>query len=302
MTMVSAFAETDTDIRCWTANEDGFYHMEPGCSGKKMYPISENAALAFGKAPCEKCVVIETPEIIHAQADIRMASRGGTYIICIPSGNLEDDFELPQLEVPESWILQDEAVSAWLGSMLADDDCADIFRRLDADGWARDVCRVPELIAFDDVLSMSMRLADGNWYFTIRPEKPYDSETQLRWRIAEWDIHLESESALTITRSHGAECENTVAVENHDGAGVVFENSYGNLEVTVYREQGMNTAVLRCAGKSIPLTVNLFIGGEDMHTVLNGYINAKNQTVYCCVISDVELANLVAGKMPELRY
>ena len=297
-----ALAATDGDIRCWTSNSDEYYHVDKTCAGEEMFPIPERSALAFGKKACPECVEAEDPAVIHEAADIWISERGGTYVLCIPAQSMENVSDLPETDEPETMAFTGEEAEKQLRDMMPESSYKDIQARIKADGWAYDSCRLPELVSEENVLYMSARRIEDDWYFVIRPETAYGDNAEIRWRIAEWDIQLESYGTLTLTCGHVQECVNVLTVEDHSDAKTVFKKSYGDLEITVYRQQGMNTAVLRDGGHRKAAAAMLVIAGTETETALEGYTNNRKQATYCCIISDAELAGLVAGMQPELKF
>ena len=53
---------TPNEPRYWTANKDPYYHKSEDCDGETKYPISAEAAEAFEKHPCPKCLLILDPQ------------------------------------------------------------------------------------------------------------------------------------------------------------------------------------------------------------------------------------------------
>ena len=303
MMMGCAISEAEQDIRCWTSNADNRYHMEKTCAGDGSVPISEKAALAFGKEPCEKCVVVEKPKIVYDSEELSMATRAGTYILCIPVSSMESTAALPELDWVEKWSFTGEEIEGELRNILAENAYDELMKCLKADGWAYGSCRVPELMLEEDVLFMSKRLIGEEWYFVLRPAKSYGAEINLKWRVDEWEIQMESHEALDLLKNRSDERANTLPIAVHNGAKVIFEKNYGQIDVTVYRHTGINTVVLRdsSSNKDV-LTGVLIIGGADTGTVLNGYLDSRGKATYCCVISDTELGDIVAGKIPQICY
>lgn len=298
----NAFAGTDGDIRCWTSNEDTYYHMQKDCNAKEKFPISEKSAIAFGKMACGICVEKDVPVPVNVQGDIWMAGRGGTYIMCIPAGMIDDAPEFEGDTVGESEAFTGDDAKARLRMMLNEEDFQAAQKRLESDGWVRDTSRIPELAESEKALTMNSRRIDNDWYMVIRPEKEFSKEANVRWRIGEWNYQLEDYGTLTLTNVTGPEYTSTIPVSDHTSAKAVYEKAFGDLNITVYREQGINTMVAHDARKAGTLSAQLFIGGHDIGISLNGYINSQKQQTYCCVLTDGELAGLVAGWVPELRY
>lgn len=301
--VLSECALSETDIRCWTSNTDNRYHMEKTCAGGELVPISEKAALAFGKVPCDKCVVVKDKEIVYEDDELSMSTRGGTYILCVPLRSMESSAALPELKSVEKQSFSGEEIESELRNILAENAYDELLDCLKADGWAHDICRIPELVLEEDTLFMSKRLIGEEWYFVLRPTKSYGAEINLKWRVDEWEIQMESHETLNLLKSRSDERANTLSVADHSGAEVLFEKNYGNVEITVYRHTGINTAVLRdSSSNKDALSGILIIGEADTGTELNGYLDSRGKATYCCVISDTELGDLVAGKIPIMRY
>jgi len=298
----NAIADTDGDIRCWTTNEDVYYHMKQDCRDEKMFPISESSALAFGKTACGNCVEVQAVQIVHEPSDISLSVRNGTYVMCIPCESLEDVSSLNPYDSPESAAYVKDEAWQQLACMMPAGNCADIRRRLEADGWASDICSIPILETGEDTLLMSKRLIGDEWYFVFRPDKPYEDGTELKWRTEEWNVHMEGYGNLTVTNTGYANFVSKVEAENHSDALTVFQRDYESVRITVYRKQGMNTAVLQEKQSSKALSGRVFLEGKDIGAAVNGYINGQKQGTYCCVISDAELAGIVAGDMVEIRH
>jgi hypothetical protein len=265
-----------------------------------MYPISEAAALAFGKEPCAECVIPEQKSAVSMAVGIRIAERGGTYIISIPESGL-DRITVEENPVGQNAISTEEAQTE-LSRILSEEACADFMMRYEIDGWAQDSYRIPEVICDADDLYMSSRFIGDNWHIVIRPQKSYGEEKEIRWQATEYDFRREKdESVDKIKRCSGIYAE-TAAVEDHSKAAKLFERDYNLMTLSVYRAEGMNTAVFRYKEDTRPRTAVLHIGERDTGTVLNGYQDSQKRGIYCCVISDEELGYIVAGRIPDLVF
>jgi len=295
-----ALAGTGGDIRCWTTNSGEVYHIRQSCVDEETFPISESAAVAFGKKPCPDCVEIEDKPVLQADFDIRMAVRGGSYILIIPDGDIEG-VQVPQTGESEKTYSGADADNE-VRRLLTREAYGDFSARFEADGWAHDTARRPEVLIGEGDLCMSCRLVDDNWYIALRPKKSYGTETEVRWQVAEYDVRRENADAVTVVGALSGEYAQTVAIENHGDAETVFEKDYSILSLTVYRESGINTAVIRDLENHAEMQARLWIGDLDTGTVLRGYQDNQKRPTFCCVLSDVELGHIVAGKMPDLVF
>lgn len=297
--MFSVSAMAQGDIRCWTSQADACYHMEKGCTGEAMYPISELAAQAFGKVACEKCVVAE--KVVYQESNLTLAVRGGTYVLCIPVSSMESLNELPESETLKS--LSGAAALVHLTSIMPESKFTDFSNRVMADGWAYDSCWEPEILLPEDVLLMSRRRVGENWYFVIRPQTRYGETAEIQWNVLEWDVQLERPEALSLSCHRADTRKDQLAVADHSDASVIFESDIEAGHIIIYRCAGINTAVFHCDmdGKADDLDSTLVVGSDLTEIQLSGYINDNGQATYCCIVSDEELGDMVAGRMPEIK-
>lgn len=297
--MFSVSAMAQGDIRCWTSQVDACYHMDKGCTGEAMYPISESAALVFDKVACEKCIIEEA--VVYRESNLTLAMRGGTYVLCIPVSSMESLNELPKSETQES--LSGAAALVHLTSIMPESKFTDFSNRVMADGWAYDSCREPEIMLSEGVLLMSRRRVGENWYFVFRPQTRYGETAEIQWNVLEWDVWLETPEALNLSCDQSDIRKDQLAVADYSDASVIFEGDIEAGRIIVYRCAGINTAVLYCkvTGKAEDLNSTLVIGSDLEEIQLSGYINDSGQATYCCIISDGELGDMVAGRMPVIK-
>jgi len=119
MLFVNAYAGTDGDIRCWTANADPDYHMDKNRRDAEMFPISEKSAVAFGKKACADCVESEEKTVLNDADGVWMAHRGGTYLLCIPYETVEGTASFKTEESPETRAYTGEEAEKQLAGMVA---------------------------------------------------------------------------------------------------------------------------------------------------------------------------------------
>lgn len=287
-----ALAEDDH----WTHNADLYYHINSGCGGMTgAAPISEKAALAFDKHACPVCIQED------AEGDVRAVVRGGTIVASFS----------------DAWLAQQElaGVFGWTGEtqyqgregqqLLAEYLHGDAYNRFMQDYSANQAAegraRVPVILAQDGELIMNSRHIGGRWYVVVRPAAAFDESWSMYWRVEGLALRMEGGDLYTNFDLQTVEERRELRLERASGAQPTHQSAAGDLGMTVYREMDANIAVIyqSAADGNRLQDVRLRIPGAEGQIRLSGYMEG-DRGVYCCVLTDGELALLQGGAQPSL--
>lgn len=280
----------------WTTKEDPYYHSQKECGEiSDRFPISENAALEFDKTPCSVCIEGEiTAETLQATV------RAGTYVVRIPEDYLRK-FSLNGVFGTAKTDDYDPNVLANMNLMTNRENIA-FQTEFIANGRVEGRYRAADLISDETALGLNIRQIDGVWYLVVRPQEHYSSEKPFRWRIMENEISVNGDGKLTIISDHEIIREDYLEIKD-ENALLIYQEEYGQLEISVYRSLDVNIAVIYEKNPDpYLLDGEVHIGDMDNDLKVSGYIDGFDMATYCCVLSDEELGMLVSGKEPSIYH
>lgn len=272
----------------YTSNEDLYYHLLESCGGVAgRVPISQLAAEAFGKFACPVCSPGSSAEAPRA------AVRGGTVVVAVSDGYLAGQ----ELAGVFNWNQSEPVSQADAQEMLAEylngDEYLQFMNSYAEKGVAQGVARLPELMSGGVLLSR--RHLQGAWYLAVRPDVSLNQVWTVDLRICGFSLHMEQDALYQSfdfqTTPEAIRLQLERAQEN-----TIYEASQGALSVSVYRELDTNIAVFYDRTQNdLEGTGALRIGERVPCVELEGYQDA-DAWVYCCVLTDAELAALERGE------
>ena len=297
--LLPACALADVQSDFWTCNEDLYYHFNRYCGGAdELVPISEKAALAFGKYACPVCHQAE-----DAGGDVQAVVRGGTIVVRFSDAWLAR----PELTGVFGWSpdseYSGEAAEKRLTEYLHGDAYNSFMADFMADGSAEGRARVPDILSVDGELIMSRRHIGNAWYAIVRPAVKFNGSWNMYWRIDGIRLRREGESLFTNFDLQTVEEHKELSLSRGGSGGPVFELDNDALALSVYRELDANIAVIyeKSADADFLEDAQLRMSGMTEGIELDGYMDG-GQGVYCCTLTDGELALLEGGVQPEIWH
>lgn len=294
--MLPVCAYADAQDEFWTRNDDLYYHFNRYCGGADgMVPISGAAARAFDKYVCPVCFQAE-----DAGGDVQAVARGGTIVVRFSDAWLAQ----PELTGVFGWSPDSEYTGEKAERLLADYLHGDTYNSFMADyladGSAEGRARNPVIL---DELIMNRRHIGSDWYIVVRPEEKFSDSWEMYWHINGIKLRREDESLFTNFDLQTVEEYKELKLSRGGGEGPVFELENDGLHMAVYRELDANIAVIyeKNADKDFLEGAQLRMPGMEEGIELDGYMDGK-QGVYCCTLTDAELALLQNGVRPEIWH
>ena len=273
----------------WTSKEDIYYHLDPAC-GNPDYPrvaMSAEAAEEFDRQPCPLCLDVLEPaevlggpaaeEVIEAEPEgLRTIERGGTWVFRIPGAALSSMSLGNETISEDAWPLV-----ALYGESLT--DALDAYLAVPADGS----------------MPMSLRIIDGDAYLVTRPKRSYKAKRPFKWQGVHVVADIFKPGEFTV---EGASRLWEYVPDKERSVKKAFSKTYHRkLEIEVYRGMDANIAVLKWKQMTNKkkLTGVLTIGDLPDAIPVTGYVE-KKASVYCCVLTDDEVAALKDGAEPVI--
>ena len=297
--LLPACALADVQSQFWTCNADLYYHFNRDCGGAEgMVPISETAARAFDKYACPVCFQAEDDG-----GDVQAVVRGGTIVIRFPDTWLAQ----PELTGVFGWSPDSEYSGEEAQKKLAEylhGDAYNIFMAdFLADGRAEGRARVPDILDVDGELIMNQRHIGNAWYAIVRPAVKFDGSWNMYWRIDGIRLRGEDGSLFANFDLQTLEEHKELKLSRGGSEGPVFLMENDALQLSVYRELDANIAVLyeKSADADFLERAQLRIPGMSEGIELDGYMEGE-QGVYCCTLTEGELALLESGAQPEIWH
>jgi len=297
--MLSACAFADVQSQFWTRNADLYYHFNRDCGGTAgMVPISETAARAFDKYACPVCSRME-----DAGGDVQAVARGGTIVVRFSDEWLAG----PELTGVFGWSPDAEFTGAdaqmHLSEYLHGDAYNSFMADFLADGKAEGRARTPTILAVDDELIMNCRHIGNAWYSIVRPAEKFGDSWEMYWRINGVKLRWEDGSLFTNFDLQTVEEHKKIELSRGGSEGPVFVMENDGLQMSVYRELDANIAVIyeKNADADFLESAQLRMPGMEAGIELDGYMEDR-QGVYCCTLTDAELALLQNGAQPEIWH
>lgn len=297
--VLQSCAYADVQDGFWTCNEDLYYHFNRYCGGAAdMVPISEAAAQAFDKYVCPVCFQRE-----DAGEDVQAVVRGGTIVVRFSDAWLAQ----PELTGVFGWSPDSEYTGTEAEALLADFLHGDAYNSfmtdLMADGNAEGRARIPDILTVEGELMMNSRHIGNAWYVVVRPAERFDDSWNMYWRINGIKLRRSSNGLFTNFDLQTVEEHKALKLIKGGSSGPVFEMENDAMQMAVYRELDANIAVIyeKNADKDFLENAQLRIPGMPRGIELDGYMDGK-QGVYCCTMTDAELALLKNGAQPEIWH
>ena len=264
----AALAEEGAGPVFWTTLDDSCYHAREGCSalGEGRYALSEEAALMFDKQRCPVCF---DGEAVLEGAPVKASVRGGTWVLKFPK-RLLDSF---LLHTPEQEALQYSLPMLYARTLT---DSSDL--------------RVA--VTDNGSLIMNIRVIDGDCYVVERPPEDYSQENPMHWEARKLERSLFDDTPSMTGVSDPQETVPDVSEENYTRD---FEAKFDNGDIAVYSTLGVNVAVIHWKSEAEPgMYCQVTIGDIRPGIPVEGY-SGKKHYVYCCILTEAELAALKAG-------
>lgn len=297
MLPVCAFADVQSEF--WTCNEDLYYHFNRHCSGNDgLVPISETAAQAFGKYACPVCSQRE-----DEGEDVQAVVRGGTIVVRFSDAWLAQ----PELTGVFGWSPDSEYAGEEADALLAQYLHGDAYNRFIADyladGSAGGRARVPAVLPTGGELIMNERHLGSDWYIIVRPAVKFGGSWEMYWRINGVKLQMDGETLSTNFDLQTVEEHRELQLSRASGEAPVLETESDALQITVYREMDANIAVIyeNAADRDFLEGAELRIPGVKQGVLLFGYMDGE-RGVYCCTLTDAELALLQDGAQAEIWH
>ena len=285
----------------YTDKTDIYYHVLENCGGAAgRVPITETAATEFQKYACPVCVRVEDDG-----ADVRAAARGGTVVVrfsdeWVYGHELTSVFGFMSDEVSnggEGWVR--------LGEYLHGARYADFLADYADDDRAEGRCCVPYVLGTgkpdgDDWkdLKMSARHIGASWYIVIRPDSKFGKNWRMYWRVSSYALSFASNTLTAEFDLQTLEENRLMQLESFKGAKPEYQRD-GDLQISVFSALDGHIAVFSQKRAEVLADARLIIGGHDIGVQISGYADGEN-AVYCCALTEAELARLQRGASAEI--
>lgn len=276
----------------YTSNADLYYHLLEACGGVTgRVPISQRAAEAFGKYACPVCSPGSNAEAPRA------AVRGGTVVVAVSDGYLAGQALEGVFNWNQSAPVNEADAEEMLAEYLNGDDYLAFMNSYAEKGVAQGVARLPELVSGGMLLSR--RHLEGVWYLAMRPDASLNQVWTVDLRIRGFSLHMEQNALYQSFDFQTTPEQIRLQLERAQEA-TIYEASQGALSVSVYHEINTNIAVFYDrTGNDLEGAGALCIGGRTPCVEMSGYQDA-DAWVYCCVLTEAELAALERGETMEI--
>lgn len=293
--MLSA-ARADAGTEYWTLKDDYYYHYNMHCGGvQNMVPISEEAALAFAKYGCPVCLQED------AGSEIQAVSRGRTIVVRFPDAWLAEQELTGVFGWSSDTVHTGEAAHDRLSELLHGDAYNAFLADYMADDYAEGRSCSPYILSDENELIMSSRHIGGSWYIIVRPEGRFGSTWTMYWRVQSQMLRMEDGALSENFDLQTVEERRKISVSSMDDVQAVCERSDDALSISVFRALEGNVAVITefNADEDFLDDVQLRIGGREDGVDVQGYMNGRD-AVYCCMLTDAELAAIQEGSRLSL--
>lgn len=283
----------------WTRNADFYYHANSACLGRQdMVPISEEAAMAFSKYTCPVCCAYPQNE-----NTVDAAARGGTVVVRFNDAWLESQELTSVFGWNSDSIYSGKQAQRTLGEYLHDENYNAFMTEYLADGRAEGRAYVPHILSTDGALMMSRRHINNDWYIIMRPKMEFGDHWDMYWRVSSLDLRMEGGLLNTAFDLQTIEETRTLQLERMEGSSPVYERSGKGVDIAVYSALDGYIAVIQekdFADAGLE-NVRLHIEGSHDEIEVSGY-NEGGAAVYCCMLTDAELAALQKNARLEIRH
>ena len=297
-------------LLCASAAAEGFY----GGDGDPYFHRAAECALA-GEAkaisgeeadalcPCPVCV----PEAAKA-GDPQAWERGGTVVVRVPDQWIRMmvfEGEPEETAVPDAILHAGETQDMDLARLVHGEDYLACLN-LPVGGTALRVDAFALQVVGEDALVMSQRHLGGAWYLAVRPGKDQYKKGRLTLPVDLYYLDLEARrypAGFALSAGEGSgRCSEKIKVKPKKSVNaVVFDHDFEGLQVTALRDDGVNVCVFRDrAPHEFDLNLRWLRYLGDV-TPLAGYQD-DGAGVYCCAVTDAELAGLQSLLAPDIDY
>lgn len=281
----------------FTRSADLYYHYNEFCGGSGgMVPISQAAAQAFGKHVCPVCMPEE-----DTGGEIQAVVRGGTIVVRFPDARLAEAELTDVFGWSQDSVYPGDAGARMLAHCLHGESYNAFMAELQGGGAAQGRALEPEILSGSDVMIMSLRHIGGSWYAVARSDAKPGERWNMYWRINSHALNMQPDGLHIVFDRQSVESWLELPLGQMGDADPVYEYSEGSLRVEAYRAMDAVIAVVydSAADADFLQDVQLRIGGADSGIEVTGYMNGKTG-VYCCVLTEGELAALQSGAQAEL--
>jgi len=283
----------------WTLNADFYYHANSACLGRQdMVPISEEAALAFSKHMCPVCC--SYPE---SENTVDAAARGGTIVVRFNDAWLESQELTSVFGWNSDSIYSGKQAQQTLGECLHGENYNAFMAEYHAGSRAEGRAYMPHIFSADGALMMSRRHINNHWYVIMRPKMEFGSSWDMYWRVNSLDLKMEEGQLRTNFDLQTLEETRTLPINRMEGSKAIYERSGKAVDIAVYSALDGNIAVIlekNYTGAELD-NVQLRIEGAYEDIVVSGY-SEGGSAVYCCMLTDAELAALKKNARIEIRH
>ena len=287
-----------------TEQDDLCYHAYYSCGGAiDVQPISPEEAEAGGRYPCPICI----PNDNEWESDIAAVARGNTIILRIADHLIES----APLHGNFSFVRREPAIL-----------CADVplclAKYINGDAYCRFVqdmksdsavitVRIPAVCSANDndPRILNRRHIGNAWYFALQTDAPMDDTFDISWRANAFKFKFSYDSGLTVNDAQQTDLYPASLKPSPQTEPAAFSAQYDDCRIDVYTDAGQdvraNIAVITLSGADANNLDNCTLSiGDPVSIPVNGYMDGENG-VFCCTLTDVEIARLKNGEKAEIQ-
>ena len=290
----------------YTRRDDLYYHVSANCGGADgMVPISMEGAQEFDKFPCPICV----PDDTQWQADIAAVARDNTVIVRIADSFLEEAELTDTFGFSPAEPQPVSEAPALIAEYLHGDAYNRFLQEIRTTGSASAQARIPLVLSTNTqehpLLRMSTRHIGNAWYFALQTDAPMDDTFDISWRANAFKFKFSYDSGLTVNDAQQTDLYPASLKPSPQTEPAAFSAQYDDCRIDVYTDAGQdvraNVAVITLSGADANNLDNCTLSiGDPVSIPVNGYMDGENG-VFCCTLTDVEIARLKNGEKAEIQ-